>query len=54
LSFEGLLDDNLLIIIELPDYKNNVPLEWTSINISLPSKEIVENNWDVSSFIKII
>jgi hypothetical protein len=54
LSFEGILDDSLLVVIELPNYKNNVPLEWISINLSLPNKEITKNNWDVSSFIKII
>ena len=54
LNFAGRLDDNLLLIVELPNYKNSVPFEWVSVNLSLPTKNVIENNWDVSSFIKIV
>jgi hypothetical protein len=53
LSFEGMLDGNLLVFIELPNYKNSVPFESVSVHLCLPTKKIIENNWDVSPFIKI-
>ncbi len=52
LSFTGIFDGRLLVVIELPGYENNV--EATSINLSLPEKIVVENDWNISSFIKII
>jgi hypothetical protein len=54
LSFVGIVKDSLLIIIELPKYKNNASCKSISINLSLPNQEIIEKNWNVSSFMKII
>lgn len=52
LNFAGMLDDNLLVMAEFPSSKNNV--EFTAVNLSLPEKRVIENHWNVSSFIKII
>jgi hypothetical protein len=54
LSFAGMLADSLLIIIETPNYENSVPFGSVSVNLSLPAKSIVENDWNISLFIKII
>ena len=53
LSFEGMLDDTLLIIIERPRYKNNIPPERVSVNLSLPEWKTIDNNWDAAPFFKI-
>jgi len=52
LNFAGMLDDNLLVMTEFPSSENNV--EFTAVNLSLPEKRVIENHWNVSSFIKII
>jgi len=52
LNFAGMLDDNLLVIVEFPSSENNA--EFTAVNLSLPEKRVVENHWNISSFIKII
>jgi hypothetical protein len=54
LSFAGTMDDALLIVVELPNYKNTVLFEWVSVNPSLPEKRVVENDWNISPFMKII
>lgn len=53
-NFAGMLDDSLLIIIELPNYKNNVPFESVSVNLSLPEERVIENDWKTTDFVKII
>lgn len=52
LNFAGILDDALLIVIELPNRETNI--EVTAVNLSLPEKRVVKNDWNISAFIKII
>jgi hypothetical protein len=50
LSFAGIFDTNLLIVIELPRSKIGVKI--TAVNLSLPERRLIENDWNIS--IKII
>ena len=50
----GVLKESLVIVVEVPDYENKVPRDFVSINFSLPTTEIIENNWDISSSYKIV
>lgn len=50
----GILEDSLFIIIEIPSYGNNVPIEFVAVNFSLPIKEIVDNNWNMKPFYQIV
>lgn len=52
LNFAGVIDDILLIVVEFPNYENQC--DSPTINLSLPEKRIVENDWSASAFIKII
>jgi len=52
LNFAGMLDDNLLVMAEFSGSENNA--EFTVVNLSLPEKRVIENHWNVSSFIGII
>lgn len=52
LNFAGMLNDALLVLIELPNYENNVDI--TTVNLSLSGKTVIENDWNISSFLKII
>ena len=50
----GVLKDFLLVIIETPEYENNVPREFVSVKYSLPEKRISENKWRVESSYEIV
>lgn len=52
MNFAGVLDNTLLIVIEFPNYENNA--DFTSVNLSLPSSKVIENDWNISSFVRII
>jgi len=52
LNFAGMLENDLLIIVELPS--NRKETEITAVNLSLPGKRVIENNRSLSSFYKII
>ena len=52
LNLAGMLDDNLLVMAEFSSSENNA--EFTVVNLSLPEKKVIENHWNVSSFIRII
>lgn len=54
LYLAGIIEDTLLILIEVPQYKNNVPREFVSVNFSLPIKRIADNNWNLIPFYEII
>jgi hypothetical protein len=49
----GIFNNFLLVIIEIPDYENNVPREFVSVNFSLPEKRVTENNWSIDSSYEI-
>ena len=51
MNFAGMLDDDLLVVIELPNYENSNEL--TSLNLSLPAKKVLDNDWNASPFYKI-
>jgi hypothetical protein len=53
MNFAGVLEGNLLIVIETPNYKNNTPREFVSVNLSLPKRRILENDWEILPFYKI-
>jgi hypothetical protein len=44
----GILDDSLLVIIELPNYKNTVPRDYVSVNFSGPYFLNGNPNWNGS------
>lgn len=48
LNFTGMLEDDLLIVVGLPSYENKANL--TSINLSLPEKRVIENEWNAAPF----
>jgi hypothetical protein len=52
INFAGMLNDSLLIIIEVPNYENNA--EFTEVNLSLPDRKVMENDWNISSLYKIV
>jgi len=52
LHFAGMVNDSLLILIELPNYKNNAAI--TTVNLSLAEKSVVENDWNISIFMEIV
>lgn len=52
LSLAGILNDDLLVLVELPNYKNNA--DTTTVNLALPDKRSTANDWNISSLIKII
>jgi hypothetical protein len=52
MNFAGMLNDSLLIIIEAPDYENKA--EFTEVNLSLPDRQVMENDWNISSLYKIV
>jgi hypothetical protein len=54
MNLAGILEDSLFIIIEPPNYKNNIPIEFVAVNFSLPAKEIVNNDWNMKPFYQII
>jgi len=46
-----MLNETLLVVIELPSYENNV--EFTTVNLSLPEKRVIENDWNAAPFYKL-
>ena len=54
LHFAGIINNDLFIIVELPNYKNNTPRESVSVNLSLPVLKTIENNWNASLVYEII
>lgn len=54
MNLAGILEDSLFIIIEIPSYGNNIPIEFVAVNFSLPIKEIVDNGWNMKPFYQII
>ena len=49
----GILDDALLVIIELPRYKNNVPRDKVSVNFSGAAIVNSKPQWDASERYRI-
>jgi len=54
MSAAGILDDALLVVIELPGYKNNVPRDKVSVNFSGAAKVNGKAQWDASGRHRII
>jgi hypothetical protein len=50
----GILDDALLVIIELPKYKNNVPRDKVSVNFSGAATVNGKSQWDASERYRIV
>ena len=50
----GILDDALLVIIELPRYKNNVPRDKVSANFSGAAMVDGKSQWKASAMYRII
>lgn len=48
LSAVGIMDDALLVVIELPGYRNNVPREKVSVNFSGAAMVNGKPQWDAS------
>jgi hypothetical protein len=44
----GILGDTLLVLIQLPRYKNNVPRDKVSVNFSGPAMMNSDSLWDAS------
>jgi hypothetical protein len=54
LNAGGILDDALLVIIELPRYKNNVPRDKVSVNYSGAAMVNGKPHWDASGRYRIV
>jgi len=54
MSAAGILDDSLLVIIELPGYKNNVPRDKVSVNFSGAAMVNGKSQWDASERYRIV
>ena len=54
LHLAGIIENSLLVVIEMPQGKNNVPREFVSIKYSLPENRIKENNWKLEGFYEIV
>ncbi|HZI87899.1 MAG TPA: hypothetical protein VFD48_13785 [Pyrinomonadaceae bacterium] len=54
MSAAGILDDALLVVIELPGYKNNVPRDKVSVNFSGAAMVNGKAQWDASGRHRII
>lgn len=50
----GILDDALLVVVELPSYKNDVPREKVSVNFSGPSIMDGKPQWEASEGYRIV
>jgi hypothetical protein len=50
----GILDDALLVIIELPRYKNSVPRDKVSVNFSGAAMLNGKSQWDASEMYRIV
>ena len=54
MSAAGILGDALLVIIELPTYKNTVPRDKVSVNFSGAATVNGKSRWDASERYKIV
>lgn len=54
MNLAGILNKKLFIIIEVPDYENNVPREFVAVKYSLPTRRISENDWNMKPFYEIV
>jgi hypothetical protein len=54
MSVAGILDGVLLVIIELPRYKNYVPRDKVSVNFSGPAVLSGKPQWDASTRYRIV
>ena len=52
INFAGVLNDFLLVVIEIPNYKNTIG--FTEVNLSLPNMKVIENDWNAAPFYKIV
>ncbi len=52
MNFAGILNNNLLVVIETPNYENNC--EFTSVNFSGISNKVLERDYSLDSFFKVI
>lgn len=52
MNFAGMVNNTLLVIIELPNYENNI--EYTAVNLSEPFKKVLDNNLSLSPFFRIV
>ena len=50
----GIWKDNLIIVIELPSYKSNIPKEKVSVNFSGPVIIDEKPQWDLSNRIEVL
>jgi hypothetical protein len=50
----GVLNDALLVIIELPKYKNNVPRNEVSVGFSGPAMAYGKSQWGASQRYRIV
>jgi hypothetical protein len=54
LNAAGIFDNTLLVIVELPSYKNTTPRNLVSVNFSGPRILDEKIIWDISEFVRII
>lgn len=54
INLVGTVENSILVVIEYPSYRNEVPKEFVSVNFSLPEKRVIENAWEADDFYKII
>jgi hypothetical protein len=53
LNAAGIFDGNLLVVIELPNYKSGIPRNKVSVNLSGPSLKDGIPQWDIGARLKI-
>lgn len=53
LNAAGIFDGNLLVVIELPNYKTGIPRNKVSVNLSGPSLKDGVPQWDIGARLKI-
>ena len=55
LTLGGIYNDSLVFILELPQYKNNIPFGETSVNLSGPSLNVEHRpKWQLEDIYKIL
>jgi hypothetical protein len=50
----GIWNDNLIVVIELPNYTDNIPRDKVSVNFSGPAIINEKPQWDLSKRIEIV
>jgi hypothetical protein len=53
LNAAGIFDGNLLVVIELPNYKSGIPRNKVSVNLSGPSLKEGVPQWDIGARLEI-